>query len=80
MKEHYSKRERSSRMRHVVACALMLFWAGLSTAFAQSRIVGTVTDAQGNPLVGVNVIVKGSTVGTMTTSNGSYRLETPPPC
>ena len=59
MKDNYSKRERVSRMRHFVACVLMLFGAGLSTAFAQSYISGTVTDAQGNPLVGVNVIVKG---------------------
>lgn len=79
MKDNYSKRERVSRMRHFVACVLMLFGAGLSTAFAQSYISGTVTDAQGNPLVGVNVIVKGTTVGTMTTSDGSYRLDTPPP-
>ena len=78
MKDNYSKRERVSRMRHFVACVLMLFGAGLSTAFAQSYISGTVTDAQGNPLVGVNVIVKGTTVGTMTTSDGSYRLDTPP--
>ena len=78
MKEIFSKREHVSRMRRFVACVLMLFGAGLSTAFAQSRISGTVTDAQGNPLVGVNVIVKGTTVGTMTTSNGSYSLETPP--
>ena len=78
MKDNYSKRECVSRMRHFVACVLMLFGAGLSTAFAQSYISGTVTDAQGNPLVGVNVIVKGTTVGTMTTSDGSYRLDTPP--
>ena len=78
MNDNYSKRERVSRMRHFVACVLMLFGAGLSTAFAQSYISGTVTDAQGNPLVGVNVIVKGTTVGTMTTSDGSYRLDTPP--
>ena len=78
MKDNYSKRERVSRMRHFVACVLMLFGAGLSTAFAQSYISGTVTDAQGNPLVGVNVIVKGTTVGTMTTSDGSYRLDPPP--
>ena len=66
MKDNYSKRERVSRMRHFVACVLMLFGAGLSTAFAQSYISGTVTDAQGNPLVGVNVIVKGTTAVSYT--------------
>ena len=35
-------------------------------------ITGTVTDSGGVPLPGVNVIVKGTTIGTSTDSNGKY--------
>ena len=37
-------------------------------------IKGRVVDEQGNPLVGANVNVKGSSQGTTTTANGEFRL------
>lgn len=51
----------------------------LSTAvWAQQRnITGTVIDHLGEPLVGVAVQVKGSTVGTATDLNGVYQLNVP---
>src|SRR5690606_4851055 len=39
------------------------------------RISGTVTDGNGTPLPGVNVIVKGTTIGTATDANGRYSLD-----
>lgn len=48
-----------------------------SVGYAQ-QVEGTVTDAQsGESLPGVNVIVKGSTVGTATGTDGSYSLKVP---
>lgn len=38
-------------------------------------VSGTVTDSLGTPLPGVNVIIKGTTNGTTTDSQGSYSLE-----
>lgn len=38
-------------------------------------INGTVKDAQGNPLAGVSVVVKGSTKGTSTGTNGSFTID-----
>lgn len=38
-------------------------------------IHGTVKDAQGNPLVGVSVIVKGTAKGTSTGSDGSFSID-----
>lgn len=38
-------------------------------------ISGTVTDSDGNPIPGVNIIVKGTTIGTNTDSDGRYTLE-----
>lgn len=42
----------------------------------ERRIVkGTVTDDSGEPLIGVSVLVKGTTVGTITDIDGNYSLE-----
>ncbi len=40
-----------------------------------STIVGQVTDANGDPLAGVTVSVKGTTKGTTTNERGSYAIE-----
>lgn len=48
-------------------------------AMAQERTVtGTVTDkADGLPLPGVSIVVKGTTVGTLTSSTGTYSIRVP---
>ena len=50
-----------------------------ATSHAQDRtITGTVTSTESNePLPGVNIIVKGTTVGTVTDIEGNYRLAAP---
>ena len=49
--------------------------SGLS---AQFTVNGTVTDADnGDPLIGVTVIVKGTTIGTITDLDGRYTVEVP---
>jgi TonB-linked SusC/RagA family outer membrane protein len=58
----------------LVVFALFL---GHMTAFAQRQISGTVNDPAGNPLVGVGVVVRGTTSGTVTDLNGSYSLSVP---
>jgi len=49
------------------------------SAWAQDRVVsGSVTSAEdGSALPGVNVVLKGTTNGTVTDANGSYRLTVP---
>ena len=42
----------------------------------QIQIKGVVKDAGGDPLIGVNVKVKDSTVGTITDINGNFTLQT----
>lgn len=37
-------------------------------------VTGTVTDEEGGPLPGVNVLVKGTTIGTTTDTQGKYTL------
>ena len=40
-------------------------------------ITGTVTDAEGETLPGVNVVIKGTSTGTVTNSNGVYTIPVP---
>lgn len=44
---------------------------------AQRTVTGTVTSTEGEPLIGVNVVVKGSTSGTVTDFDGKYSLDVP---
>lgn len=60
----------------------MLFFVGALfslSAFAQTgTVTGTVTDAEtGEPLVGVSIVVQGTTVGTSTNVDGEYQLQVP---
>jgi len=43
----------------------------------QKAITGTVTDSKGEPLAGVNVVVTGTTVGTLSDANGKYTINVP---
>lgn len=55
---------------------VLLILVGSSVAWAQSDTVsGTVTNAQtGDPMIGVNILVVGTTTGTVTDANGHYSL------
>ena len=59
------------RLISATLAALMLIPAA---AFAQGRLRGVVTDADGIPLGGVTVMVKGTSNGTMTGNDGAYEL------
>jgi NAD(P)-dependent dehydrogenase (short-subunit alcohol dehydrogenase family) len=41
------------------------------------RVQGVIMDETGEPLIGANVMIKGSTIGTSTDINGSYTLDIP---
>jgi TonB-dependent SusC/RagA subfamily outer membrane receptor len=56
---------------------LLLLVCSVSFAFAQRMVRGTVTDSRGEPLIGVNVIAKGTTNGTITDLDGSFELNVP---
>ncbi len=58
--------------------ALMLLCCTATIAFAQNvTVTGTVTDMSNEPLIGVNVQVKGSTIGVVTDINGIFSLAVP---
>ena len=76
MKEFFS-RFRDSLAARTCLWTLFLLLAGVGTAFAQPTVGGTVTDEQGNPLVGVTVVVVDSNKGTTTDINGQYSIAVP---
>ena len=55
-------------------CFFITAFVFTSFVFAQSTIEGTVSDESGNPLVGANVIVEGTSLGAATGVNGDYTI------
>jgi TonB-linked SusC/RagA family outer membrane protein len=51
---------------------------GAGESLQQRRVTGTVTDSQtGDPLPGVNIVIQGTTTGTVTDINGKYAIDVP---
>lgn len=50
----------------------------LSSVYQDERISGTVVDQEGNPVIGANVIIKGTQNGTITDLDGKFILENCP--
>ena len=64
-----------SMKRVLLSSALLL----VSTfTFAQSKVSGTVKDANGEPLIGVSVMEVGTNNGAVTDMNGNYTLNVKP--
>jgi TonB-linked SusC/RagA family outer membrane protein len=52
---------------------------GLAAVHAQKQLIsGTITDPTGAGLPGVNILIKGSTIGTTSDGTGKYALEAAP--
>ena len=57
---------------------IMLMKKSMSNSGMQQKnrkITGTITDPMGSPIIGANIIVKGSTQGTITDLDGKYSIE-----
>ncbi len=60
---------------------LLFLFLGAANLMAQTTVSGTVKDAAGETLAGVNIVVKGRVIGTISDTNGKYELkvnEAPP--
>ena len=66
-------------MKRLLLLSSMVLCFALSNALAQDRTVsGRVTSTEdSSPLPGVNVVLKGTTIGTATDSDGRYSLSIP---
>src|SRR5690606_17905772 len=68
----YSKRSHPWFLK--IMCSTIIFFSMVINASAQTTVRGMVTDEAGMPMLGVNVIVKGTTTGANTDFDGNYSL------
>ena len=66
-------------MKKLILCSLVLYalfsFQGL---MAQNRVItGNVSDPEGLPITGVTVVVKGTSIGTISGINGDFELDIP---
>lgn len=62
------------KSKWMMTSLLMLFLMG--AGYAQEKTIsGTVTDQDGLPLPGVNIVVEGTTTGTQTDFDGNYSIQ-----
>jgi len=61
------------------ACIMLLqsFFAPQQVLAQQKMLKGTVISAQGEPLIGVTILIKGTSKGTNTDNDGNFTLEVP---
>jgi len=69
-------------VKYIIMDRQIVLFSGKYIAEAKSKIQpgtisGTVTDIDGLPLVGVTVIVKGTSIGAITDVNGTYKIQIP---
>ena len=71
-------RRKEGRLFPDVRLVLLVLLVGLMTAtsaFAQIAVTGRVTSGEDqNPIPGVNIVVKSTTIGTITDADGRYRI------
>ena len=71
---------RRFRLIYLVSIILFIECFGMVNIYAQDKesitVTGIVKDAEGEPLTGVNVLIKGTTNGTITEIEGKYSIKT----
>ncbi|MDR2117953.1 MAG: SusC/RagA family TonB-linked outer membrane protein [Tannerellaceae bacterium] len=65
--------------KRLITNMLLCLFAGMGLATAQtSRVTGTVTSSEDQePVIGASVVVKGTSVGTITAFDGTFSLDVP---
>ena len=66
-------------MRRSISLSLfIIFIIGIfSTCHAQRVITGKIVDESDNPLIGASVLIKGTSIGTVTDIDGTFSIESP---
>lgn len=64
----------SKRMTLLVSSIVL----AAGTAMAQKVVTGTVVDADGEPIIGANVMIAGTKIGTATDNNGKFSIKNVP--
>lgn len=65
-------------MKRKLMLLLTCLFVGIGLSVAQTRVTGSVISSEdGEPIVGASVLVKGTTVGTITDMDGNFTLNAP---
>jgi TonB-dependent starch-binding outer membrane protein SusC len=67
-------------MKNIYRRHFILLWMSVlisAVAFGQTQVSGTVKTSQGDPIPGVNVLVKGTAQGATTDTDGSFVINAP---
>ncbi|WP_051069794.1 carboxypeptidase-like regulatory domain-containing protein [Bacteroides propionicifaciens] len=75
MKNRINLFHNTTWLKAIFFCLLMVYGADL---YAQNTIQGVVIDSSGETIIGANVTVKGTTLGTLTDIDGKFTLNAAP--
>ncbi len=65
-------------MRKLALLLSLILFIGLQTLTAQTKALsGKIVDNLGDPVPGVSIVVKGTTIGTISGTDGTYQLNVP---
>lgn len=65
-------------MKKKMTLASLCLLMGVGAAVAQNtKVTGHVVDETGEPVIGASIVVKGTTIGTVTDFDGNFELEVP---
>ena len=70
------KKSRKAFLITILSGLLMILSANAQTG-TQINVSGSVTDVNGEPLIGVNILVEGTSTGTVTDYDGNFQLRVP---
>ena len=56
---------------------LIMFLLSVGVSAQQRSISGTVTDSEGEPIIGATVLATGTTIGVITNIDGEYTISVP---
>lgn len=78
MKETLQKFSKQWRYYHKIVCVMLLYGITTHATMAQeSTVSGTVTDLNGETIIGVSVLLEGTGQGAVTDLDGQYSLKAP---
>ena len=64
-------------MKKRIFLLFFLLFMGIGITIAQTQVVGNVSDDTGEPVIGASILVKGTTLGTITDIDGAFTLDVP---
>jgi len=70
-------KKRSGLKRVLLKCSTLVFLMLLATFTFAQTISGTISDENNEPVIGANIIVDGTTIGTTTDIDGKFTLKVP---